>query len=147
MCVCVCLLVAQEVKKIVGKRWKEIYTVGTEWTDLHKERGKFTARDVDPLETQYWASASVKYGPSPATRCSLTSDASATPLIPLSALISPKVSSISLGVGNSKTLSFQQLNFAPQPTVLSQKNSLYSGHEWQSLARLLALLLMTTEIP
>lgn len=36
--------------------------------------GKFTGRKLDASVTQYWTSASVKYGPSPPSRWFLTSD-------------------------------------------------------------------------
>lgn len=36
--------------------------------------GKFTGRKLDASVTQYWTSASIKYGPSPPSRWFLTSD-------------------------------------------------------------------------
>lgn len=48
---------------------------------------RFAGRNLDTPETQYWASASVKYGPSPTTRWFPTYDSS-IPLPPFNFCLS-----------------------------------------------------------
>lgn len=79
--VCVCLLVntrTQGMGKLLRCANKE-----DQWGKKQQNQagllysgdiGKFTGRKLDASVTQYWTSASVKYGPSPPSRWFLTSD-------------------------------------------------------------------------